>query len=761
MLGNDTPGPDADAVGITPHQELDWTAGDAAWRFNGTSSVILLGDVLNFERTDPVTFSVWVEAEDFSQHDPAFAILFRRARATDSRGWAWGIEPNTGQVRLHIGVGGSANSLVIDSASGIQVGKRVHIVTTYNGGSLPASMEHYFDGVLQGKTTITNGLTLPIAGTGSATISFSSASWKGSLQHMSVWNAALTQAQVTELNNGGTPGNLLAHSAVANLRGWWKIEGSPDTTVLGGVSDSSGNGIVGSAFGGLGGRNWELDGLNDSVTYGDVLSKERTDSYTISAWVSVAGLPNVLPRIWQRARLSDGNATFLAAVQSTGRLYFQLGITGNVLAVTTSTAIPAGLVHVVSTYDGTNAPAGIQLYFNGAVQAKVTVTNTLTLDIAGTPGEAATSSGNRPWQGTIQHLSIWDGDLTALEVAALYNNGLPPDLNALSLGSNLEAWWVFDEDDTTAPNGITDRSGNGLHGTAQNGYAPKPYIVPNSLLTRGAEKWRFLLPGSTINRPLVSSGPALSPGYATAPLTAAQFEQLPANSVIVNALGSAGQYQVLQVPTNSIVAMFAGFAGAGPATNVHFAAAAAIALSKLQTMQANSVLANPDPLNPLSPVDFPVPANSVLGLVGGVMVAAPIVAAQIADTTLIYQKLAVQTAVAPFSGGGVFTIRLQFAVVAGVNVDTTILTLPAGIGVRILDVILRVTTAVAASTVRLFNAAGAPAGGPLSSLLSSAATGVVRNNDSVTRTQAGAGLIVMRRTAGGVAGTITIKCCRN
>lgn len=51
--------------------------------------------------------------------------------------------------------------------------------------------------------------------------------WLGNQDEVSAWNKELTPAEVTELYNGGDPANLLDHSAVANLVGWWQMGDGP------------------------------------------------------------------------------------------------------------------------------------------------------------------------------------------------------------------------------------------------------------------------------------------------------------------------------------------------------------------------------------------------------------------------------------------------------------------------------------------------------------------------------------------------------
>jgi len=45
----------------------------------------------------------------------------------------------------------------------------------------------------------------------------------GQLSNVSIWNAALTPTQVTEIYNEGKPSNLNNHSAYSNLSSWWQL----------------------------------------------------------------------------------------------------------------------------------------------------------------------------------------------------------------------------------------------------------------------------------------------------------------------------------------------------------------------------------------------------------------------------------------------------------------------------------------------------------------------------------------------------------
>ena len=67
-----------------------------------------------------------------------------------------------------------------------------------------------------------------------------SARLNGELSNVSLWNAALTSAQITEVYNEGVPSNLNNHSAYSNLISWWQLGSNSsfntDWTVLNEIS---------------------------------------------------------------------------------------------------------------------------------------------------------------------------------------------------------------------------------------------------------------------------------------------------------------------------------------------------------------------------------------------------------------------------------------------------------------------------------------------------------------------------------------------
>lgn len=99
------------------------------------------------------------------------------------------------------------------------------------------------------------------------------------------------------------------------------------------------------------------------------------------------------------------------------------------------------------------------------------------------------------------------------------------------------------------------------------------------------------------------------------------------------------------------------------------------------------------------------------------------------------------------------TVAVTFAAGAGGAADDVTIMASVPYQVRILDVILMVSTAVGGSSATVRNQAGG-GGTALSTALSTAATGTVRNNDTATRTTS-LGLF-LRRSDSGVAGSVIV-----
>ena len=121
-------------------------------------------------------------------------------------------------------------------------------------------------------------------------------------------------------------------------------------------------------------------------------------------------------------------------------------------------------IQIAVTFNGNVANVyvnGVDVTIDGAIDAVTENTVPLYIgNISGSFGGGATFNGN------IDEVAIWNDDLTAMEVAALYNSGSPipasTDYLYYTSSSDLVGYWQMNEGSGTY---ITDASGNGNTGT--------------------------------------------------------------------------------------------------------------------------------------------------------------------------------------------------------------------------------------------------------------------------------------------------------
>lgn len=193
-------------------------------------------------------------------------------------------------------------------------------------------------------------------------------------------------------------------------------------------SDLSGNNnngtlVNGPTFNSGNGGSIVFDGVNDYVDLGNTFSFERTDSFTLSAWINVSNL-NTYRSIINRMS-SNGRGWYLA-VDSIGASFILRNTAGNRIYVTTGqgTIIPNTWQQVTLTYNGNSNASGVNFYINSVLANKIVQENTLN---ATTIANTNTIIGFRPtfndaiWVGLMSINSIYNRVLTPTEIQQNYN----------------------------------------------------------------------------------------------------------------------------------------------------------------------------------------------------------------------------------------------------------------------------------------------------------------------------------------------------
>ncbi len=237
-------------------------------------------------------------------------------------------------------------------------------------------------------------------------------------------------------------GNWSAYSSIVDtqtiptsgLIGQWLM----DSQTGGVVSSNQGSGSYGGTLTGGAAINTSapahgagavlLDGVNDIVNFGDITEINGAPDLSVSLWFKDANAGSTAVR-GLFTKFQDQNTDFLAAVDN-ANFYIDLGNgsadtyakwnfgAGNLAGNTWH--------HAVIVYDGTLAAASrLKLYVDNVQRTLTffgTIPATINSGLSGNPFRLGTLDGSsKYWNGRIDSLRIYNRDLTANEVDALYN----------------------------------------------------------------------------------------------------------------------------------------------------------------------------------------------------------------------------------------------------------------------------------------------------------------------------------------------------
>ena len=206
---------------------------------------------------------------------------------------------------------------------------------------------------------------------------------------------------------------------------------------------------------------------NDNLSFGN----GTTDSaFSFSAWVKMNDATRF--RIFNKGSNFSTDYEYLLATGADDKLDLNLYDKSTVGRIarrfdTALTSYEGTWIHIVATYDGSSSSSGIKLYLNGSrvddidnnsgtYVAMENTTNKLFI------GRTLTTYSN----GSMDEVSIFNTELSASDVATIFNNGTPNDISSLSPIS----WWRMGEE--ASWNGsqwtLTDQGSGGNNATSVN-----------------------------------------------------------------------------------------------------------------------------------------------------------------------------------------------------------------------------------------------------------------------------------------------------
>ena len=184
-----------------------------------------------------------------------------------------------------------------------------------------------------------------------------------------------------------------------------------------------------------------FDGINDYIEAGslNILNFERTDSFSISAWVKRAGT-GIDEAIVSKMLSFGSNRGYLLSIGNTNVVKFVLrnSNTGsNLLFVDSTTTITdTNWHHILITYNGSSNVSGVKIYIDG-LSDTVTTSGTLSATtLSSAPFNIGAKNSDSLFANSeIDEVAVFNTNLTELEVKSIYyatETGKTADLDDLT-----------------------------------------------------------------------------------------------------------------------------------------------------------------------------------------------------------------------------------------------------------------------------------------------------------------------------------------
>ena len=428
---------------------------DYVFDFDGTNDYINCGSIDETEGITTMSISGWFNPQTNGVAGAAGII------AKESRDFyvGWYSSP-VNSIRFLISSNDGTtkdalNSLTLGTNANV-LNKWHHFVCSWDASD---KLKIYINGVLSSETNSVNATSALPTSTNIVEIGRRvSTYFDGQISNVSIWNAALTSTQITELYNQGKPSNLNNHSAYSNLVSWWKLDAS--ATFDGSnwsIPDDSSNSNTGTSNG-MTASNLVQSNLNITTPYsryalsfdgtGDKIElpynaklNSGADGYTISSWVNISSTSG--NKAIYSTEYDEGMVILIAGDD----IKFYQALTGpnwKFFTVNSSYALSLNTwYNIIATWDGSN---NVKIYLNGSLIH--TESGFTSLQNPTSPSQfPKIGDYNNQWSmnGFISNVSMWNSSLNQTQITEIYNQGKPSNLNNHSAYSNLVSWWQLGE----------------------------------------------------------------------------------------------------------------------------------------------------------------------------------------------------------------------------------------------------------------------------------------------------------------------------
>lgn len=188
---------------------------------DGTTGRVDFGDVFGFERTQPVTLSLWCR---FNNLNSSQELISKRLNTGTFRGWVLNLS-STGQLQVIIRTGATNAISVTGPARSVTPGVWNHIAMTYDGSSSAAGVILYLNGVAETLTISSDNLNATIITTGRASLGARNGGTdvfaNGSFTNLRLYTSVLSGSEIANgyKNNVWPTSNLYALYLMSDASG--------------------------------------------------------------------------------------------------------------------------------------------------------------------------------------------------------------------------------------------------------------------------------------------------------------------------------------------------------------------------------------------------------------------------------------------------------------------------------------------------------------------------------------------------------------
>ena len=392
---------------------------------------------------DPVTVSMWVRCPDWGSAERRIWSTWENS--ADVACFLGGM--TTGAIRFWHENDGGASCERATVAGVLQDDTWHHIVLTYDGSNTSAGVHIYVDGVEPSYAVNASGAGTPRNASASFTLGYaqSGVGFAGDIRDVRAWDHELTSVEIASVMDD-TPDLRPYFSEWRETSRHVPQTGlvfEPDLELLVDPLSSQTGTASGTAF----------DGYHRAlVTAGDASSCSWPSiadftgaAFTFVAWIRprVTGSSDILFSIDGTA---SSDAYQVRINNDSGRIEFIHVYDGGGThrrRVTIETIPRHTWSHVAVTVDGTASGTGIHIFINGVEATYSSVSN----GSGGTPRVpdgnwylGNTSLGTQGFNGHIREPRVWNLELAAADIAALY--GAAPTVTDTEIDHNFLAWFV-------------------------------------------------------------------------------------------------------------------------------------------------------------------------------------------------------------------------------------------------------------------------------------------------------------------------------